>query len=692
MGPVCILLAFLAISACRNPVDRADPGDPPDTAGDSIPLTVRNDFGASIALYARRWCDTSSGPDALIPSGGSHTLSVAPGSGEFNIWFTHTGGEYCILDPCGGPRAFSLESGHRYELWIGSSRIDYVVDGVIPLPAPPGSVPEPGFLIRSGTYQRDLNVELMALAPDAEIYYTDGDSEPSEGWSLYSGMLVVGRTVTLRAAARRSGKWSGVVSATYTIHPAEPRFGTPDGHTFYQPFNLTIETATSCAEIRYTVDGSDPDDASELYVEPVRVDRSMTVRAIATLDGARSGIASATYSIFLNPPVFGRPAGVYWESIPILIQCFTQGAQIRYTIDGTEPNASSALYDNDLVLSESATVKAVSTIDTQTSAVVSRTYTVYPPQGDIGEVSAIVAAAGSRYFFGVDRDRGKIHKIDAQEKKVVDTRDLPHPRPCDMEIDRATGVAYILYESADRITLFDTAAGTFAGEYQTGASQAFADADLAIAPRSNRMYVLVADGKLAILELSTGRQIRAPSSCVSGAMIVADDAGHLVSATRTIYGSRLSRYDVSSDAPVLEEERYRLQGNTRPWQLAGSPDGSHLAFWLTDPRTVNYAIGDFAPTDFSDVRGEWGVDGYPTFGVFSPDVRYFYGIGGSGYNHAVHVFRVDNHVQTRAIAVPNASEYSRAAVSPDGTGMLVFTHSGDYKLHPRFWFLENIRE
>jgi hypothetical protein len=96
------------------------------------------------------------------------------------------------------------------------------------------------------------------------------------------------------------------------------------------------------SEIYYTTDGSEPTEGSRLYVEPIRVDRDMTIRA-ATLyrDSQLSGTAVFAYT---------RAAGVATVSISpadgttvssgsqtVTLAASPAGAEIYYTTDGTNP-------------------------------------------------------------------------------------------------------------------------------------------------------------------------------------------------------------------------------------------------------------------------------------------------------------------------------------------------------------------
>ncbi|MBP7309797.1 MAG: chitobiase/beta-hexosaminidase C-terminal domain-containing protein [Candidatus Cloacimonetes bacterium] len=57
-------------------------------------------------------------------------------------------------------------------------------------------------------------------------------------------------------------------------------------------------------------------------------------------------------------PTFNPPAGVYDNDINVAISTTTAGATIRYTLDGSEPSATSTLYSNPIPISETTTIKA----------------------------------------------------------------------------------------------------------------------------------------------------------------------------------------------------------------------------------------------------------------------------------------------------------------------------------------------
>ncbi len=85
-------------------------------------------------------------------------------------------------------------------------------------------------------------------------------------------------------------------SGSTTEKVATPTFS-PAGGTYTEAQSVEISCATDGATIYYTIDGTDPDENSDVYSSAINVDKTMTIKAIAMNDGMdNSAIASATYT------------------------------------------------------------------------------------------------------------------------------------------------------------------------------------------------------------------------------------------------------------------------------------------------------------------------------------------------------------------------------------------------------------
>jgi len=200
---------------------------------------------------------------------------------------------------------------------------------------------------------------------------------------------------------------------------ATPTFNPPTGvYTSIQ--SVTISCDTEDAEIRYTLDGTDPSQTNgEIYSTPIEVSESTTIKAIAYKEGiANSQIAIATYAMNVQQvatPVFSPSSGTILNNdTEITITTATSGANIYYTRDGSTPTTSSELYSDTnkpLVDGTHKTIKAIAVktgilnstiaegtynlmIATPTFTPEGGTYLTIPPQI---EITTITSGANIRY-------------------------------------------------------------------------------------------------------------------------------------------------------------------------------------------------------------------------------------------------------------------------------------------------------
>lgn len=57
------------------------------------------------------------------------------------------------------------------------------------------------------------------------------------------------------------------------------------------------------------------------------------------------------YDFLVDPPVFSHPDGIYTSAFDLILTTTFEGAQIFYTLDGSEPNESSTLFQNPITIS-----------------------------------------------------------------------------------------------------------------------------------------------------------------------------------------------------------------------------------------------------------------------------------------------------------------------------------------------------
>ena len=194
--------------------------------------------------------------------------------------------------------------------------IDNVTFQMAKLPAPTFSPAAMAFLTDS------LDVTLTCATAGATIRYTLDGSEPTSSSAAYSAPITITATTTIKAKAFKSGYVaSDTVSATYTIaeKAAAPTSTSTAG---YRTTLVDLASTVPGAVIRYTVDGSDPTEQSEVYTAGTAINvtnatGATTIKARVYAEGYRpSDVFSYDYYV---KQFFGPTNGVnaaVWEDTP----------------------------------------------------------------------------------------------------------------------------------------------------------------------------------------------------------------------------------------------------------------------------------------------------------------------------------------------------------------------------------------
>jgi hypothetical protein len=178
---------------------------------------------------------------------------------------------------------------------------------------PLGVVPAPVLSLPSGTFTSAQTLTITdAASPNAmiKVSITPTIDIGPTGESVYSGPIAITQSETVSVTAVENGYTnSPIVSATYNIQAATPTIS-PAGGTYTSVQKVVITDTTSGVPIYYTTDGTTPTNLSAQYFDPITVDTSETVQAIARGNGySNSAVVSATYTINLPPPDFTITAG-----------------------------------------------------------------------------------------------------------------------------------------------------------------------------------------------------------------------------------------------------------------------------------------------------------------------------------------------------------------------------------------------
>lgn len=228
---------------------------------------------------------------------------------------------------------------------------------------PPETVATPVLSPPGGTYSSSVSVSISCATAGATIRYTTDGSEPTASSSVYNAPVVITSNTTLKAKAFKSGmNDSATATAAYTIvtDPGNQQYPTwnstaiyvggdhviwngyiwraqwwtqgeepgttgewgvwrlvgpvgavetvaspvfsPAGGTYSSPQVVTITCQTAGATIRYTTNGSEPNQSSAVYTGPITISSTTVLKAKAFKAGMNdSPTVSATYTIGEDP-------------------------------------------------------------------------------------------------------------------------------------------------------------------------------------------------------------------------------------------------------------------------------------------------------------------------------------------------------------------------------------------------------
>lgn len=274
----------------------------------------------------------------------------------------------------------------------------------------------PVFNPEGGTYDSVQYVALTSPTSGATIRYTIDGREPTLSSSIYRGPITLRSTATIKAMAFAPDRPSSdVVSATFTLRNV-PTSGKPvisgakeassswSGDTVIRVSIKAPDLAGTV--VRYTLDGATPSESSPVYRESFVIDGARTVKARSFRRGMlESAIDSQRFEPRLSralAPTFSPDTTKYSaDSVQyIYLSTRTPGCQIRYTLDGKAPTASSTYYNgNPITLSKTTTVKAIAlAFNRETSPVASATWTLKPLSAAAVKISTTAKADSTKVY------------------------------------------------------------------------------------------------------------------------------------------------------------------------------------------------------------------------------------------------------------------------------------------------------
>jgi alpha-tubulin suppressor-like RCC1 family protein len=263
-----------------------------------------------------------------------------------------------------------------------SATFAYQIEAAVPTVTPPG-----------GAYTTPVNVT-MSSTSGAVIRYTTDNSDPSPSSAAYATPVPLSSYTILKARAYHpSMANSALRTAIYNFNlPAggPPSFSPPPA-TFVGSVAVTINGPAG-ATLRYTVDGSEPGEASATYSAPLTLTATTTLKAKSFLAGqSPSSTTSGLYTIELTPPTLTPSGGSVTPGQAVVLDHPDPQVTIAYTTNGVDPTSTDASVTpgSTVNILSSLTLKARAyRAPSSPSAVTTGTYTVSGTAPGVGFIAA----------------------------------------------------------------------------------------------------------------------------------------------------------------------------------------------------------------------------------------------------------------------------------------------------------------
>lgn len=246
--------------------------------------------------------------------------------------------------------------------------------------APP---PDIAFTPAAGSFTNQVNVGMVNnVGAGSEIRYTINDVDPTSGSLLYTGSLTINGNATIRARLFANGSAVSAVFTNAYTKANDVQFGPAPGF-FTNVTTVSLVNLVGSGQMRYTINGSDPTAGSTLYSTPLTITSSATFRAGLFLNGFPiSTVSTGAYTQVLAEGIkFGPAPGLFTNQLTIRLTNTFGSGEMRFTINGAAPTASSPLYAGAFTITSNATIRAGLFLSGATISAVST--------GDYGRVYAL---------------------------------------------------------------------------------------------------------------------------------------------------------------------------------------------------------------------------------------------------------------------------------------------------------------
>ena len=258
-----------------------------------------------------------------------------------------------------------------------------------------------------------MNITTANIQPGDNYLYIGSEPYSAPGKELITGDIFTVNTDGSFTVLFHVGSSSSGPSEPIVPGPDKPE--TVDNPIITITNNtVTLTCSTENAVIHYTLDGTDPDVSSTVYISPFTLSDNTTIKAIAIKNDKTSAIVTKVYEA-PEQTIVTEPEIIITENGEVTLVNSTDGATIYYTTDGTNPSTSSQVYSEAFVIASGTTIKAIAVKNNVQSLIVSKTYTAAKNYVYYGIISGTLETTVHETDEGLDISEASISALTKKE-------------------------------------------------------------------------------------------------------------------------------------------------------------------------------------------------------------------------------------------------------------------------------------
>ena len=258
-----------------------------------------------------------------------------------------------------------------------------------------------------------MNITTANTQPGDNYLYIGSEPYSAPGKELITGDIFTVNTDGSFTVLFHVGSSSSGPSEPIVPDPGKPE--TVDNPVITITNNtVTLTCSTENAVIHYTLDGTDPDVSSTVYISPFTLSDNTTIKAIAIKNDKTSAIVTKVYEA-PEQTIVTEPEIIITENGEVTLVNSTDGATIYYTTDGTNPSTSSQVYSEAFVIASGTTIKAIAVKNNVQSLIVSKTYTAAKNYVYYGIISGTLETTVHATDEGLDISEASISALTKKE-------------------------------------------------------------------------------------------------------------------------------------------------------------------------------------------------------------------------------------------------------------------------------------